>query len=306
MWHQAYDIVKWILELKENEKYDWHDFAVLFRYNTFQFILAMLLDSHKIPHSPVDNRRLFQTSVGKDMFSYLRIILFPIEATSDDYSRILKRPNRSLSNEIINHITEWESFINSPSMKGLQQWQIKKLSDVVNKTQLIQNHLTSLQNNPSAILSMFSKEFSLKEFYEDQTKQNIDLDEAAEDILLEVIINIAKEFKDIESLYGHIYHSIFDEINGTVITEDENSKNEVALSTIHKTKGNEFINVAYFNLMKNDRLSEQSEIEEERRVSYVGITRAIKNVIITAPHNGGYSIFLKELAFNPDFKIYRI
>lgn len=300
MWHQAYDIVKWILELKENERYNWQDFAVLFRYNTFQFILAMLLDGHKIPHTPVDNRRLFQKSVGKDIFSYLRIILFPLEATSDDYSRILKRPNRSLSNEVINHITGWEFFINSPSMNGLQQWQINKLLDVVKKIQLIQNHLTSLRNKPSSILSMLSEEFSLKEFYQDQTKKNIELDEAAEDILLEVIINIAKEFQDIESFYGHIYHSIFDEINDAVITEDGNS-NKVVLSTIHKTKGNEFINVAYFNLMKNEHLSEQSDIEEERRVTYVGITRAIKNIIITAPNNVEYSNFLKELAFNPEF-----
>ena len=302
MWHQAYDIVKWIKNLKENYNYDWRNFAILFRYNTYQFVLAMLLDSHKIPHTPVDNRRLFNTSVGKDIFSYLRIVLFPLESTSDDYSNILKRPNRSLSNEIINRITDWESFINSPSMKGLQQWQISKLSDVVNKIKVIKNQLPSLQKNPSAIILRLSLEFSLEEFYKDQTRQNIELDDPAEDILLEVVINMAKEFKDIESFYGHISHSIFDKVSGLDIGEDEKSKNEVVLSTIHKTKGNEFSNVAYFNLMENERPSDQSDIEEERRVAYVGITRAIKNIIITAPNNDGCSVFLKELAFNPDFK----
>ncbi|MBU0646738.1 ATP-binding domain-containing protein [Patescibacteria group bacterium] len=72
------------------------------------------------------------------------------------------------------------------------------------------------------------------------------------------------------------------------------------LTTIHKTKGNEYSNVAYFNLESNNRLNTQSLIEEERRVSYVGVTRAIKNILITAPRNG-FSTFLKELALNPDF-----
>ncbi len=168
MWHQAYDIVKWILELKNEQDYNWNDFAILFRYNTYQFILAMLLDSHKIPHTPVDNRRLFKTPVGKDIFSYLRVILFPDDSTADEFSRILKRPNRSLSNEIINSITNWNSFINSASMQGLQQWQKNKLSDVVNKILKIQKDLKNLRQKPSSLISMISIEFSLKNFYEDR------------------------------------------------------------------------------------------------------------------------------------------
>ena len=149
---------------------------------------------------------------------------------------------------------------------------------------------------------MIALEFSLKNFYEDQTRQNTELDDAADDILLEVVINVAKEFDDVENFYGHIYHSLFYDLNGQEDVDDGRPKNEVVLSTIHRTKGNEFNNVAYFNLMKNERLTEISDIEEERRVSYVGITRAIKNIIITAPNNGGFSIFLKEAAFNPEFK----
>lgn len=299
LWHQAVEIRDWILTNKQNETFNWKDFAVLFRYNTFQFIIAMILDSAQIPHTPVDGRRLFQTNVGKDIFSYLRLILYPEECSGDDFSRILKRPNRSLSNQIINQITTWDSFLNSPNINGLQQWQINKLRNVVQKVQIIQGQITEQIESSQQLISAISNEFGLNEFYDDQTRQNIDLDDAGDNVLLEVIIAVARSKPNIEDLFAHVYNALSDE-NGEFNPDNEAQRDEVVLTTIHKTKGNEFNNVAYFNLESNDRTTEQSDIEEERRVTYVGVTRAIKNILITAPKNG-YSVFLKELAFNPDF-----
>jgi len=299
LWHQAVEIRDWIQTNKQNETFDWKDFAVLFRYNTFQFIIAMIMDSAQIPHTPVDGRRLFQTNVGKDIFSYLRLILYPEECSNDDFSRILKRPNRSLSNQIINQITSWHSFINSPNINGLQQWQINKLRNVVQKVQIIQRQIPEQIESSQQLISTISNEFGLKEFYQDQSRQNIDLDDAGDDVLLEVIIAVARNKPNIEDLFAHIFNSLYDE-NNEFNPEEQTQRDEVVLTTVHKTKGNEYSNVAYFNLESNDRSTEQSDIEEERRVTYVGVTRAIKNILITAPKTG-YSVFLKELAFNPDF-----
>jgi len=299
LWHQAVEIKDWILANKQEQNADWKNFAVLFRYNTFQFIIAMILDSAQIPHTPVDGRRLFQTNVGKDIYSYLRLILFPEECSGDDFSRILKRPNRSLSNQLINQITSWRSFINSPNITGLQQWQINKLRNVVQKVQIIRQQKPEQIESSQQLVSTISNEFGLKEFYQDQTRQNIDLDDAGDDVLLEVIIAVAKNKPNIEDFFAHVYNSIFDEGN-QFEPDDERQRDEVVLTTIHKTKGNEYSNVAYFNLDANERITEQSDFEEERRVTYVGVTRAIKNILITASENG-YSRFLNELAFNPDF-----
>lgn len=299
LWHQAVEIRDWIQTNKQNENYDWKDFAVLFRYNTFQFIIAMILDSEQIPHTPVDGRRLFQTNVGKDIFSYMRLILFPEECSSEDFARILKRPNRSLSNQIINQITSWSSFRNSPNINGLQQWQKNKLQNVVQKVQIIKQRIPEQIESSQQLINTISHEFGLKEFYQDQTRQNIDLDDAGDDVLLEVIIAVSRNKPSIEDLFAHVYNSLFDE-NNEFNPEDQTQRDEVILTTVHKTKGNEYSNVAYFNLESNNRLTEQSDIEEERRVAYVGVTRAIKNILITAPKIG-FSRFLNELAFNPDF-----
>lgn len=299
LWHQAVEIKDWILTSKKKQNGDWRDFAVLFRYNSYQFIIAMILDSEKIPHTPVDDRRLFQTKVGKDIYSYLHLILFPNECSADDFSRILKRPNRSLSKQIINQITSWRSFINSLNITGLQQWEINKLRNVVQKVQIIKQQIPEQIKSSQQLVSTISNEFGLKEFYQDQTRKNIDLDDAGDDVLLEVIIAVAKNKPNIEDFFAHVSNSISDQ-DGQFDPEDESQRDEVTLSTIHKTKGNEYSNVAYFNLDANERITEQSDLEEERRVTYVGVTRAIKNILITAPENG-YSKFLDELAFNPDF-----
>ncbi|MHA1777470.1 MAG: UvrD-helicase domain-containing protein [Promethearchaeota archaeon] len=299
LWHQAVEINDWILTNKQDQNAKWEDFAVLFRYNTFQFIIAMILDSAQIPHTPVDDRRLFKENVGKDIYSYLRLILFPEQCSGEDFSRILKRPNRSLSNGIINQITSWRSFNNSPNITGLEQWQVNKLQNVVQKVQIIRQQIPGQIKSSQQLVSTISNEFGLKEFYQDQTKQNIDLDDAGDDVLLEVIIEVAKNKPKIEDFFTHVSCSISDQ-GGQFDPEDESQRDKVTLSTIHKTKGNEYSNVAYFNLDANERITEQSDFEEERRVTYVGVTRAIKNILITAPENG-YSRFLNELAFNPDF-----
>ncbi len=300
LWDQAIEIRDWIKQLKQKEQFDWKDFAILYRYNAYQFIISIILDSEQIPHTPVNSSFLFQTNVGKDIFSYLRIILYPQDCSAEDFSRILKRPNRSLSNQIINQITSWKSFLNSPNISGLQQWQKNKLNNVLKKVQIIQKQIKEHIQSSHQLISAISNEFGLKNFYQSLTKTNINLDDSSDEILLEVIMAIAKNKPHIEDFFTYIYNSIFEENNNSEIANEE-QRDEVILTTIHKTKGNEYNNVAYFNLESNNKLRTLSDIEEERRVTYVGVTRSIKNILITAPVNN-YSVFLEELAYNPDFR----
>lgn len=301
LWHQAIEITKWIKNQQAIQKAKWGDFAVLFRYNSYQYIIAMILDSEGIPHTPIDGERLFQTNVGKDVFSYLRILLYDGEATKDDFERILKRPNRSLSNDIINRISNYSEFVNSANMSGLQQWQRNKLQNVVDIVLKIKTQIPTALNSSSAIVTAISNEFGLRDFYQDQTKLAVELDDAGDDVLLDVIVNVARHLSKIDDFYAHIHKSLDSEGDSLKEGENQNRDKEVVLSTIHRTKGNEFKNVAYFNLAQNTKLREQTDIEEERRVTYVGVTRAIENILITAPENG-FSHYLTELAFNPTFK----
>ncbi len=74
-----------------------------------------MLDALGIPHSPAETRQLFQSAVGMDVYSYLQVILFPQEAKASDFERILKRPNKFLTNQLIAQAKDWHSFLATAS-----------------------------------------------------------------------------------------------------------------------------------------------------------------------------------------------
>jgi len=79
----------------------------------------------------------------------------------------------------------------------------------------------------------------------------------------------------------------------------------ISLMTIHKSKGKEFPWVVYFNLSRKGASEIETHLEEERRVAYVGATRAQQGLLITADEDH-YSRFLIEFALNPEFDPYAL
>ncbi len=133
LWEQAKVAAKWIRDLKNEKNLNWNDFAVLYRFHAYQFPVAMALDSLRIPHSPVSGKRLFQTRVGKDIYSYLTVILKTNDAQREDFERIMERPNKYFTNAIIDRVRDWDTFTNSFREKGLRDWERNKLKAFCNK-----------------------------------------------------------------------------------------------------------------------------------------------------------------------------
>jgi superfamily I DNA/RNA helicase/very-short-patch-repair endonuclease len=299
MWDQAEAIPHWINNLRSSRKLKWKDFAILYRYNSYKYLLAMILDREKIPHTSVNGKQLIQHKVGRDIYSYLKVILYPQKSGVEDFSIILKRPNRSLPNEVIDKINSWGDF-ESKTTQPLPDWQKAKINDVYNKIRLLREKAKELFHDPNKFILMLANEIGLKEFYIDQSKVSIDLDESSDEIIYEVILAITTNFTSLDDLYGYMTRCIID--NEDILDEtDEEKQDEVMLSSIHKSKGKEFTNVIYFNLVDSGKTHGQLKIEEERRVTYVGVTRAIENILITSLKEK-YSMFLKEMALNPEYK----
>jgi DNA helicase-2/ATP-dependent DNA helicase PcrA len=297
LWEQAKTVVNWIEQLKSKENMKWSDFAILYRYHAFQFLVAMALDGKDIPHSPVSGQRLFSSRVGKDLYSYLTIILRTDDACKDDYSRILNRPNKYFRNDIINRISSWDSFIRAEHQPDLRNWEGEKLSNFINTIKQLKQVIDS-STSPSSMLNKLNTELDLIGFYKDQSRQFSDLDEASDDIIFEVIQSLSHNFKSIDNFYEYMHKCLFDADTSIEDYDEYKPRDEVKLSTIHAAKGKEFDNVVYFNLSANDKLKANIDIEEERRVAYVGVTRAMNNMLITSLKDKP-SEFLKEVAFNP-------
>src|SRR6266511_2650215 len=86
---------------------NWKDYAILYRHNAYQFPLAVMLDALQIPHSPVSGQHIFQSAVGRDIYSYLHVALSPSECRASDFERILKRPNKYFTNQLISQARNW-------------------------------------------------------------------------------------------------------------------------------------------------------------------------------------------------------
>src|SRR5512138_2180971 len=84
-----------------------------------------------VPHSPVATGQLFQSPVGIDVYTYLLVLLFPKEAKALHFERILKRPNRYLTNQLIAQAKDWTSFQNLPQLPNLREWERQALTDLI-------------------------------------------------------------------------------------------------------------------------------------------------------------------------------
>jgi len=292
LWEQSQKAAAWIQEIKTTKKLRWKDFAVLFRTNAFQISVALALDILKIPHTPVSGKHLFTTPVGRHVYSYLTVFLHPKDAKAEDIEVILKNPNKYFRNDLIEKATNWGKFRTLYQDPGLENWLSEKLLDFINRILYLQSRAADSETTSSALLSAMDTELGLKKAYQDNQKLVRELDEASDEVVFDVIKAIADHYPNLEAFYSYVHKAIHDE--GEKTDDERSSHDEVVLSTIHKSKGKEYPNVVYFNLSEPDRSSDEQE--EERRVSYVGATRARDMLFITCSKSK-QSPFLRELAF---------
>jgi len=296
---QAKHAAQWLLEHKTRHNLRWGDYAFLYRYNAYQFPVAIVLDSMNVPHTPLSGQNLFQTQVGRDVCSFMQVILSPLEATHKDFERVLKRPNKYFTNQLSARARDWKTFQRLPQVSNLRDWEREKLIDFIGRIDELKRMAHNSSTSPADFMQALKIDFGLADFYRDQTRMSADLDRASDEDLLEVILALSENFKTLTDFYQFVCNSIdYDETGSENI---EVARDEVYLGTIHRAKGKEFRNVIYFNLSKNGRFAEKLGEEEERRVAYVAATRPKDNLLITFPSEKP-SIFLSEICLNPRFK----
>jgi ATP-dependent exoDNAse (exonuclease V) beta subunit len=277
---------------------------VLYRYNAYQFPVALVLDTLNVPHTPLSGQHLFQTQVGKDVYAYLQVILSPNEAIPPNFECILKRPNKYFTNQLIARAKDWNSFLRLPQTPNLREWETEKLIDFISRLEKCSRMAHAPGTPPVDLMQALKNDLGLLEFYRDQSRMSEDLDQAGDEDLLEVIIALSENFKTLTDFYQFVCKSIdnddLDSPDNTHATASD-KKDEVYLGTIHRAKGKEFQNVVYFNLSKTATKSEKIGEEEERRVAYVGATRPKDSLLITFPAVKP-STFLPEISLNPKYK----
>lgn len=283
------------------------DFAVLYRTNAQSYAIEKAFISHQIPYKIIGGVRFYDRKEVKDVLAILKLIVNFHDRISLD--RICRNVLSGIGPASLEKV---HAFLNqSENYDATAQGRQNALLDAglldtlsgkaKNNFARLQNFLRDLDMTlkPDEIIEKVIHYFGLAELVQDGTPSG---DERAEN--LNTMIGNAAEFESLDDFLA--------EATLMSSADEQTSTNFVTLMTIHAAKGLEFPAVFLVGLEEglfpSSRSDDEDSIEEERRLAYVGMTRARKLLILTYAgsrfSNGQRSYnmpsrFLMELGYDP-------
>lgn len=286
---------------------NYSDFAVLYRTNAQSYAIEKALISHQIPYKIVGGVRFYDRKEIKDVLAVLKLIInFHDRISLDRVCRNLLSGIGPASLEkihsFLNHSESFDQSENSQNNALLDASLPETLSGKAKASFIrLQNFLHGADpaSSPSEIVEHTIQYFNLSETVQDGTPSG---SERVEN--LNTMVGNAAEFERLEDFLA--------EASLMSSADEQTSVNFVTLMTIHAAKGLEFPVVFLVGLEEglfpSSRSDDEESIEEERRLAYVGMTRARKKLILTYAgsrfSNGqrNYNMpsrFLIELGYDP-------
>lgn len=272
------------------------DFAVLYRTNSQSRAIEDALRKRDIPYRIYGGLSFYQRKEIKDVLSYLRLVINPND--EEALKRIINFPARGIGQTTIDKlIVAAKQYGRSifEVIENLEQTSVKINSGTRRKLQDFTTMIRSFQimneNTDAFTLSEYvaKKTGILLEFKKDGTPEGIGRMENIEE-LLNGIQDFVEGQKEIADARGDLSEFLEDVALATDLDKDVGDDDRVALMTIHIAKGLEFPFV-YIVGMEEDlfpsamSMNTRSELEEERRLFYVALTRAEKEAYLTYTQN---------------------
>lgn len=282
---EAVFIAKEILEEIKKDYVEYTDFAVIYRTNIQSRALVDVFMDMRIPFVVRDSViTIYDHWASQDILSYLRIGLNP--SSNKDWVRIINKPFRYISKDNVNMVKDEKDFINSLINKcDLHPKQVKTINDL----EIDLSYLKTL--NPKNAISYIRTSLDYDRYILDYcTNRKIKTNGLIE--ILNELESSATNFKTIDEYLDHI------ERVKSELVENKNNKEAdgVIFTTMHSAKGLEFKNVYIIGANEGtipheksydieDEARKKEQIEEERRLLYVAVTRAEENLYISSPLN---------------------
>lgn len=259
--------------------------AILYRTHFQSRVLEEALLRHTIPYLIIGGIRFYERKEIKDLVAYLRLIVNPFDRVA--FTRIINCPSRGLGDKFLEQLFEaWDA----EPLLNLHQIGQKIIGDKLfppAKTEALQSFL-AIYNGLTAQSSATETlaDIITKSGYLNYLKKNYDKNESTErQENIKELLNAAHFFAS----QGKVtVAALLDEV--ALLQEkadiEQIKEDGVMLMTIHAAKGLEFNNVVIAGLEENlfpssRSLTTQEQLEEERRLFYVGITRAKNRLLLT-------------------------
>jgi DNA helicase-2/ATP-dependent DNA helicase PcrA len=266
----------------------WNDFAILYRTNAQSRSMEEALRKMGTPYKIYGGLSFYQRKEIKDMIAYFRITFNP--ADEEALKRVINYPRRGIGDTTIdkiivaadqNQVTPWE-VVADPAryLPGERiSASVSAFSMMIQSFQVIARNQTAYE----AALHIAQHSGLLKDLYEDKSVEGLNRYENIQELL-----NGIKEFSEREDIEEKGLDVFMQDI--ALLTNDDNDKNKdadtVSLMTIHSSKGLEFPQVYVVGLEENlfpsqMSLNSRTDLEEERRLFYVAVTRAESKLSIS-------------------------
>jgi DNA helicase-2/ATP-dependent DNA helicase PcrA len=287
-----------IKRLRKQEHGNWSDFAILYRTNSQSRSFEEQMRKDNIPYRIYGGLSFYQRKEIKDVIAYFRLIANPND--EEAFKRIINYPSRGIGDTTVSKI------IQTAQTYGVSLWQVIK-EPVLFPMDVSKGTITKIQAFRELIEGWIGRinaedAYTLghdiimtsgisKEIYSGRNPEDISRQENLEEFLsgMQDFVESRRE----EDMGDEIYLPDFLQEVAllTDLDSDEGDSNDkVVLMTIHSAKGLEFPTVFVVGLEENIFPSpmctnSMRELEEERRLLYVAITRAEKHCILTCAQN---------------------
>ena len=278
-------IVNKIFDLKQGEGLEYSDFAILYRTNKQSRSFEESLRKLNVPYKIFGGLSFYQRKEIKDILGYFRLVTNPND--EEALKRIINYPKRGIGKTSIEHlviganengVSIWEVISNPTSYNvALPAGAWNKITQFVTMIKSFQAELSKL-NAFDLAQTIARSSGILKELYSEKEKG---VEEVERYQNLEQLLSGIKEFTVTQAESGNHYLPDFlmDVALLTDADQSSDDKNYVTLMTIHSSKGLEYPHVFLVGMEENlfpsqMVLNTRSELEEERRLFYVAVTRA--------------------------------
>jgi DNA helicase-2/ATP-dependent DNA helicase PcrA len=289
---EGFNVSSDIFDKKLSQQLNWSDFAILYRTNAQSRIFEETLRRKNIPYKIYGGLSFYERKEIKDILSYFRMVINPED--EEALKRSINYPKRGIGDTTIQKVFELAATLNVTPWSILpvagkypehfNSGTAKKLSgyvEVINNLRL---------NSDTADAFIKAREIALGSGIMKELKEGKSPEEVSRYENLEELLNAIKVFTEAAETNGE--PSVLEAYMANVAlltdqdTENEEDRNKVTLMTMHSAKGLEFKHVYIVGMEDTLFPSPMSsgsarELEEERRLFYVAVTRAEKQATLS-------------------------
>lgn len=280
---EAEIVAREIVDLVQNEGYSYSDFAVLVRLNALTLPFEEKFLTYNISHRIYGGFKFYERAEIKNLISYLRLFLNPRDDIS--FLRIINFPKRGIGDSAIKTLTTIASENELSLMNLVLQSEKFELGALTKKLENFKKiYISLLSSYEDLTLSNFVekviKDFDIKSAYASGSEEDLE-----RQLNINTFISAVQEFEK-----NNPGGALLDFLESVTLVSDidtmDSENNAVTIATIHSVKGLEFRYVFIVGLEEkifpiSRAYGKDEDMEEERRLMYVAITRAKENLMLT-------------------------